>query len=57
MSLPIEQLQRIMVDEILEKTPTIINKEANAFAKSIQDDIAFAKANKIILEIPPEWEV
>jgi len=57
MTLDTEQMQRIIVDDVLKRKPTITGKKADEFRKDIQSDIKLARKNNWVIDIPPEWEV
>ncbi len=54
MALTVEKMQRIIIDEVLEKKPTVTGKRADEFRKKIQPDIEFVKENGGEIHIPPD---
>lgn len=51
-----DEMMKIMQEEVNEKEPTIRSPEANDFREDLAKDIAKAKKNGWVIEIPGEWE-
>jgi len=52
-----DEMIRITEEEVNEKEPTIHSPEANKFREDLVEDIAKAKRNGWVIDIPAEWEV
>lgn len=55
MALTTDEMQKIVVEETLGKTPTTSGPEADAFREEIRNNIAAIKAKGLVVDIPREW--
>ncbi len=55
MALTIEEMQKIIMEEVLEEEPTIKGKEADEFRKAIQPDLELAEKMGWVIDIPWVW--
>ncbi len=56
MALTTEQMQKITVEVVTGKPPTIKGDEANKFRSAVEKDVKEMRAKGITPDIPKEWE-
>ena len=55
MPLSSEEMNKIAIEEIQGRQPSISGPEQDQFRATMRRDIASAKQNGYVLDIPPEW--